>query len=192
MSHPRGQSRPVSTPTTEPPVLYTGDTWAWVRVLADYPASDGWVLKYTLINAAGRINITSAADGDTHEVSVGATTTAGYTAGLYTWQSFVEKASERYTVGQGAVNVRAGFSSGSGGADARTQAEIALQDAINALATYTASRGMVSQYSIGGRSQTFRSIDDIKALINFWRGEVAKENPLLPGSGKKILTRFGT
>lgn len=191
MSLRRGQSDAVTTPTTEPTVLYTGDTWVWTRTLADYPASAAWVLKYTLINAAGRIAITSAPSGDDHAVSVAAATTSTYAAGTYTWQAYVEKSSDRFTVGQGSVSVRAGFSSGSGGADARTQAEIALQDAITALATYTASRGMIADYTIGGRSQRFRSIAEIQALINFWRGEVAKEQ-LLPGSGKKILTRFGS
>lgn len=185
----------MHTPTTEPAVIFTGDTWAWTRELADYPASAGWVLKYVLINSTGRINITAGADGDIHEVSVAAATTAGYTVGAYTWHAFVELAAERYTVGQGSVTVRAGYATGSGGADARTQAETALQDAITALATYTASRGMVNEYSIGGRTMKFRSIDEIRSLINFWRGEVAREadpNNLLPGSGKKILTRFGT
>lgn len=188
---PCGNLQPVTTPTIEPSVLYTGDTWAWTRTLGDYPAGEAWVLKYTLINAGGRINITSTADSDAHAVSVAAATTATYAAGSYTWQAFVEKAAERFTVGQGVLSVRAGFASGSGGADARTQAEIALQDAITALATYTASRGMISEYTIGGRSQRFRSIAEIQALINFWRAEVGKEQ-LLPGSGKKILTRFGT
>lgn len=191
MSRAGRHSCNVSTPTIEPAVLYTGDTWAWTRTLADYPAGSGWVLKYTLINAVGRINITSAADGDAHAVSVAAATTAAYAAGTYTWQAYVEKSGDRFTVGQGTVAVRPGFASGSGGADARTQAEIALQDAITALATYTASRGMIADYTIGGRSQRFRSIAEIQALINFWRAEVAKEQ-MLPGSGKKILTRFGS
>jgi hypothetical protein len=194
MSPCAGHHAGVTTPTTEPAVLFTGDTWAWTRALADYPATASWVLKYVLINSAARINITSAASGDLHAVSVAAATTAGYTAGAYTWQAYVELGLERHTVGQGSVQVRAGYSSGSGGADARTQAEIALQEAIDALATYTASRGMVNDYTIGGRSMRFRSIDEIRALIAFWRGEVAREadpNNLLPGSGKKILTRFG-
>lgn len=193
MSHRAGHHAGVTTPTTEPTVLYTGDTWAWTRALADYPAST-WTLKYTLINTGGRINITAGADGDVHSVSVAAATTATYTAGTYTWQAFVESGSERHTMDQGSVVVRAGYSSGSGGADARTQAETALQDAITALATYTASRGMVNEYTIGGRAMKFRSIDEIRNLINFWRGEVARQDGsnLLPGSGKKILTRFGS
>ena len=181
-------------PITEPAAVYTGDTWAWRKTLADYPASAGWVLKYTLINSAARINITGTADGDQHDIEVAATTTDGYTAGSYTYQAYVELGAERYTVGRGTITVLAGFSSGSGGADARTQAQIALDAALTAYASYTASRGTVDTYTIAGRSMKFRTVAEIAAQINFWRNEVYKERggQLLPGSGKKILTRFGS
>lgn len=187
----------MTTPTTEPSVLYTGDTWAWEKSLADYLASASWVLKYTLINAAARINITATASGDAHLVGVSAATTAGYTAGTYSWQSFVEKASERFTVGSGTIVLRAGLSSGSGGSEQRSQARIAMDDATAALAAYTASRGMVSEYEIAGRRMRFRSIDEIRRLINFWRtqvqAEIDAENLRLGlGTSRTILTRFGS
>jgi membrane-bound inhibitor of C-type lysozyme len=192
MSLPARHSASVPIPTTEPAVLYTGDTWAWTRTLADYPASTH-TLKYTLINTGGRINITATADGDVHEVSVAAATTAAYTAGTYTWQAYVEAGSERFTVDRGEVIVRSGYSSGSGGADARTPAQVALDAAMTAFATYTASRGMINEYAIGGRTMRFRSIEEITRQVNFWRNEVNKEQgtgtSTAPG---KILTRFGS
>lgn len=192
MSRRARHSAIVPTPTTEPAVLYTGDTWAWTRTLADYPASTH-TLKYTLINSGGRINITATADGDVHEVSVAASTTAAYAAGTYTWQAFVEAGSERFTVGRGSFDVRAGYATGSGGADARTPAQIALDAAVTAFATYTASRGMINEYAIGGRTMRFRSIEEITREINFWRNEVNKEQGLGTGAAPgKILTRFGS
>lgn len=184
----------VPTPTSEPQVLYAGDTWSWQRALSDYPASD-WTLKYTLINSAGRINITAGADGDVHEVEVPAATTAGYAAGVYTFQAFVEQGSERYTVGRGSITVLAGYASGSGGADARSQAQIALDAAVAAYAAFTASSGLQDTYTIAGRSMKFRSVDEIVRQINFWRNEVAKEQAALgitPARTGKILTRFGS
>lgn len=184
----------MSTPTTEPTVLYTGDTWAWRRTLGDYPASD-WTLKYTLINSGGRINITAGADGDVHEVSVAAADTASYAVGDYTVAGFVEQGSERFTIYRGLVRLLAGFSTGSGGADGRSQAQIALDAAVAAYASYTASRGLIDTYSIGGRNMKFRSVAEIAQQINFWRNEVNKElaaQGLLPSSGRKILTRFGS
>ena len=65
-------------PTSEPESLVAGDTVTWQKTLSDYPASDGWVLSYRLINAAGNIDITSSASGDDHLVSVAATATAGW------------------------------------------------------------------------------------------------------------------
>lgn len=187
----------MTTPTTEPGTLYTGDTWAWTRTLANYPASAGWVLKYTLINAAGRINITGTASGDDHAISVAATTTAAYAAGTYTWQAFVEKASERFTVGNGTVIVRLGLSSGSDGSDQRTTAQKAMEDALAALAAYTASRGMVAEYEIAGRKMKFRSLDEVRKLVNFWRREVQNEIDAENirrglGTSRKIFTRFGS
>jgi hypothetical protein len=187
----------VTTPTTEPGTLYTGDTWAWTRTLADYPASAGWTLKYTLINATHRINITGTADGDAHVISVAAATTAAYSAGSYTWQAFVEKSAERFTVGNGSVTVKLGLSSGSGGSDQRTQAQEAMEDALAALASYTATSGMVSEYEIAGRRMKFRSLDEIRRLVNFWRREVqgeidAERIRLGLGTSRKIYTRFGS
>lgn len=196
MSLAAAQSGNVPTPTTEPTALYTGDTWSWQRSLPDYPASGGWVLKYTLINAAGRINITSTADGDAHLVDVAAATTATYAAGTYTFQAYVEQGTDRYTVGRGSILVLAGFSSGSGGADARSQAQIALDASVAAYAAYTASQGVQNEYTIHGRSMKFRSVEEIVQQINFWRNEVNKELAAqgLPASraGGKILTRFGS
>ena len=88
----------MSLPTTEPTLLTAGDTWAWEITLADYPASAGWALSYALVSPTARIAITSAAAGDAHRVTVAATTTAGYAAGTYTWQSYVTRTTERHTV----------------------------------------------------------------------------------------------
>ena len=43
-------------PSTEPAVFTAGDTLKFTRSLADYPASEGWVLSYTLVNADAKIS----------------------------------------------------------------------------------------------------------------------------------------
>ena len=60
--------------TTEPTSITAGDSVAWTRSLSDYPASAGWSLAYTLINAAAKITINASAAGDDHAVSVSAAT----------------------------------------------------------------------------------------------------------------------
>ena len=192
----------MTTPTTEPALLYTGDTWAWERALSDYPASAGWVLNYVLVNATHRIpatsgTIQSTASGDAHAISVAAATTAAYTAGDYTWQAFVTKAAERYTVGQGKLKVRAGLTTASTASDQRTQAQIALDAATTALATYTASQGHVQEYEIAGRRMRFRSVKELRELVNYWANEVQKEADAENirrglGASRKIFTRFGS
>jgi hypothetical protein len=194
----------VTTPIIEPSLLYTGDTWAWERSLPDYPASGGWVLNYVLVNSTGRIpptsgTIASTASGDTHAISVAAAVTATYAAGAYTWQAFVTKAatSERFTVGQGKVTVKAGLTTVSAASDQRTQAQIALDAATTALATYTASNGHVAEYEIAGRRMKFRSVAELRSLVNYWAMEVQKEVDAENirrglGTSRKIFTRFGS
>ena len=194
----------MTTPTIEPALLYTGDTWAWQRTLADYPASGGWVLNYVLVNSTHRIpatsgTIASTADGDSHAISVAAATTTGYTAGDYTWQAFVTKAatSERYTIGQGVVTVKAGLTTASAASDQRSQARIALDAATAALASYTASNGHVQEYEIAGRRMRFRSVKELRELVNYWAAEVQREVDAENirrglGTSRKVFTRFGS
>jgi hypothetical protein len=100
-------------PTNEPAELRAGDTWAWTKTLADYPASTPWTLKYRFKNAAGGFEITATASGDGYAVSVAAATTAGYAAGAYSWMAWVEGgASEKYTVDVGTVTINPDYRSG--------------------------------------------------------------------------------
>jgi len=95
----------ASTPTTEPAVLTAGDSYTWQRSLDDYPAGT-WTLKYRLINAAGKIDITATASGADHLVTLTPTTTAAYTAGDYTWTKWVEKTGYRITLATGTITVK--------------------------------------------------------------------------------------
>jgi hypothetical protein len=90
----------ASIPTDEPSALRAGDTWKWTRTLADYPAGT-WTLKYRFKNAAGGFEITAAASGTDHAVTVAAVTTAPYAAGDYQWVAWVEAGAEKFTVDQG-------------------------------------------------------------------------------------------
>ena len=51
------------TPTTEPLRHPAGDTLAFTKTLADYPADDAWVLSYTLINGTHKITFAATASG---------------------------------------------------------------------------------------------------------------------------------
>ena len=181
--------------TTEPSTIRAGDTLAWRRedLTADYPASAGWVLAYKLVNAAGAIAITASASGDAFAVSVAAATTAGYTAGTYTWVATVTKAAERYTVDTGTVEVLANLAAAST-ADTRSAARKALDDADAALAAY-GSKAYLAEIEVSGRRQKFQTPGEFMAWRSRLQAEVAREvnaERLANGlaSKNKLLVRF--
>lgn len=155
--------------------LVLGDTLNYTTAVADYPASAGWALTYRLVPRSGAgtaIEFTSTADGDLHRLQVSATTTAAWTAGTYSWHSWVSLGVEKYTVATGAISLLADPRSSSGPLDLRTEAEIALADAKAALAAWTPT---TRSYTIAGRSMTFSTTAEIVPLIQYWEREVAKE-----------------
>lgn len=184
-----------STPTKEPAFIRAGDTVTWRRTLADYPASSGWALKYRIINAAGKIDLTATASGDDHLVSAAAVATATWAAGEYTWQAYAEKSGERHTVGTGRLTVQPNLAAQAAGFDARSTARKALDDTRAALATWIASRGHVQEYEIAGRRMKFASLADIEGRIRLMAREVAREESAEKlaaglGAGRKVYVRF--
>lgn len=180
-------------PTTEPAAVVAGDTLTWKRTLADYPAGM-WTLKYRLINAAGKFDITAAADGTDHLVTVSSTATANYTAGDYTWTAWVEKTGERVTVGGGTITIKPNIAALTT-LDGRTEAAKILDQLMAAYTAYTVSNGLVAEYEINGRRMKYRSAAEILEQINLWESRVAAEKRAeriaagLP-SGNKLLVRF--
>lgn len=179
-------------PTLEPTTANAGDTWRWNRTLADYPASAGWALSYTLINAAAKVTINATASGDDHAVTVSAATTAGYAAGSYDWRARVSRAGEVYTVGEGRITVRNAFSGTT--FDARTHARKTLE-AIEAVIEGRAS-SEVSYYMIGNRQLRYMTPDELLTLRDKYRAEVTREDAAtavaagLPDR-RRVFVRFG-
>jgi hypothetical protein len=167
-------SAPV--PSIEPTNLTAGDTVTWSRSLADYPATQSWVLSYRLINAANKIDITAAASGADHLVTVTAATSAAWQAGTYTWQAYVTKAAERYTVGAGSVVIKPNLAAQAAGFDSRSES-LQRFDAIKAAYDlYIANgQGLMQRYTIGGREVWFKDFDDAKAQLDYWGNKVQAE-----------------
>lgn len=161
-----------TTSTTEPTSIVAGDTAKWLKTLADYPASAGWVLDYTLINATGKITITTTAQGDDHLVNTAATTTATWTAGTYDWRAKVTKAGEVYTVGSGRITIAPSFEAAAT-LDSRSSSRVML-DAVEAVMLKTASSN-VQEYEIAGRRLKHYSMGELLQLRDRLRGEVARE-----------------
>lgn len=159
-----------TVPTALPASLRAGDTATWSRLLADYPASAGWVITTTLVRLGAKITITSAADGDAHKSTVSATTTATWSAGQYAYHERVSNGTESYTVGTGNIDILPDFASTTaGGLDARSHAQKTLE----ALEAWIENRNIgVAEYEIAGRRLKTIPIPDLLKLRDRYRQEV--------------------
>jgi len=177
----------------EPEKLTAGVTWKWKKTLSDYPASS-WTLTYYLRKSgATATSFSASADGDTHLVSVSASTSSGYAAGVYDFIGVVVKATEKYVVFDGVLDVLTNPASGSA-YDPRTHARRVL-DLIEAAMEGRIPNGMES-YVIGGRSINKIPLHELRELYEKYKQDVEQEvqvERLANGrrSGKNIGVRFG-
>lgn len=183
------------TATTEPIRVTAGDSISWLKSLSDYPASAGWALAYTLINASAKISIITTASGDDHLVAVTAATSSSWAAGSYTWQATVTKTTQRYTVGTGAIVIEPNLAA-SATYDARSNARKAL-DAVNALLATYGAKAYLHSYEIAGRRQQFQTPGDFMAFRSRLMAEVAtEENAARINAGlsprNQVAVRFTT
>lgn len=172
-----------------------GDTLSFTTALADYPAGAGWVLIYRLVprDAGDIIALTCTASGDDHLAAAAAATTAAWTAGAYSWSSFVTLGASSHTVASGSTTLLPDPRTLSGGFDARSQAAIALAAAKAALAGWTPT---TKRYSINGREMEFNAPADIVRVVRYWQAEVQREErtaQLLAGKAdrRKTYVRIG-
>ena len=160
-------------PSSEPLSVTAGDTLVWTKTLADFPASAGWVLRYRLINATAKIDITATANGDDHAISVAAAVSATWAAGDYTWTSYVTKGTDRYTLTFGSILVKPDLAAQAAGFDTRSHAAKTL-DAIEAVIEGRASQAHL-EYEIAGRRMKFIAVPELLVLRDRYRAEVRAE-----------------
>lgn len=182
---------PATIPTIEPAVINAGDTAKWTKTLADYPATDGWALTYTLVNAAQRYTVTAAASGSDYLITIAAATTATYATGNYDFRGQVSKAGEVFTVATGRLTVKPTFATA---IEERTQARRTL-DAIEATLEGR-STSATAEYEIAGRKMKYIDVPDLLALRDRFRADVAREDAANSvGAGladkRRVYVRFG-
>lgn len=165
-------------PSTPPAEMRAGDTIRWRRSLSDYPADDGWELKYTLLGQGGAHNGTASTDGDAHQFTVAASASADWAAGNYLLTEYVTKGDERYTIASRSVRVLPDLASATGPVDTRSHARKVL-DAIEAwLESKAPVAGMLE---IAGRRIQHYPIEQLLALRDRYRNEVAAEEAAARG-----------
>jgi enamine deaminase RidA (YjgF/YER057c/UK114 family) len=175
--------------------LIAGDTLNFATAVAQYPPTDGWVLKFRLVprtTGGVAITLTSAADGTDHRVQAAASTTSGWAAGPYSWSSWVEKAGESYTVESGQITILPDPRQVAAGLDSRSQAEQAL-DAINAKLAGKASDA-IERYTINGREIRYYPLADLIKLRSHFVQQVAIDRKAAgleksTGAVRRILVR---
>ena len=181
----------MDIPTNEPQSLRAGDTWKWTRTLADYSAPT-WVLKYRFKNATSYFEITAAASGSDHAVTITAATTATYAAGTYTWMAWVEGgSSEKYTVDTGTLTVDPDYRSSTAAYDGRSHARKMLDAIESWIENHDPA---VAEYEIAGRRMKYIPIPELIAMRSRYKTEVQSEDNAAAiakgeGLGRKIQFR---
>lgn len=157
--------------TTEPIQFTAGDTVRWCKFLEDYLAGDGWVVTYAL-RGASVIDLTAAASGDDHLITITAAESAEFAAGNYWWQSYATKAGERFQVDTGNLTIKENLAAATT-FDGRSHVKKVL-DALEATIAGKASRDQLS-YSIAGRSLSRMSAEDVITWRDKYRAEYQQE-----------------
>nr|ADI23560.1 hypothetical protein [uncultured nuHF2 cluster bacterium HF0770_42C12] len=187
----------VNIAETEPAKIIAGDLIQWKRtdLGTDY-ANGSYTLKYSArLEGTGstEIQITASASGDDYLISVGQSTSASYTVGIYRGQMYITRNSdsERLTLDTGTFEVVANRDAAT--TDPRSHARIMVEK-IESLLEGRADADVAS-YSIAGRSLTKLSIDELMTWRDRYKSEylreLRRERALNgEGSGAQIKVRF--
>jgi len=154
----------------EPLEITVGDTVEWTRALPDYPADDGWVLKYALRGPAV-VNLQSEADGSAHKITI--TTDTLTVHGTYYTQGYVEKDTERHTVYTGRIKANPSLTEAIAGYDGRSHAQRVI-DAIEAIIEGRATKDQL-ELQIDGRRLVRTPLEELIRIRQKYRHELAAQ-----------------
>lgn len=179
-----------------PSFFYAGDTIKWSEDPIDGKPSSTWTMVYAIKHASGNdaTTVTGVAnDSGGWDFTISATASASLHVTKHWWQVYISHSSERYTQGQGTLQVLANIPGDGANYDGRSQIEIDL-DAVEAEIRARATGGATIEYSIGNRSLKKESISRLLELRSALRTDLAREKQakrLSEGVGRSIGIRFG-
>lgn len=183
-------------PTIEPECLTAGDSSTWTITDSDYSSSDGWALSYSFRKAGAPVlTISTTASGSTYTATLTTGNTLLMEDGVWYWQRYVTKASERITRGSGRIEILSNFASADAGFDPRSMVKRTL-DAIESTLADTASREE-RQLVVDGMSLEIRDVGQLITLRDKYKALYQQEvnaERLAQGRGnrRKIGIRFST
>ena len=188
-------------PTQEPSELVVGDYWVWKKdnLASTYPVGS-YSLSYEFHCDSGgggshqfTINATEA--DSTYYIEVPTTTTDDYNPHDYIWGAYITRTSDsaRIQVGEGNMTILPNLADTN--ADLRSHAKKVL-DAIEAVIEGRATIDQ-SSFSLGGRSLSRLSIDELMTFRDRYHAEYLKEVKVARiknkrGSGNTIKVNFGS
>lgn len=159
-------------PQNEPTEIRAGDTVQWQRPCNDYQPSLGYTLSYVLVNRFGNFAVSGSMivpGSQNYQVTVPAAVTASWTPGWYRWQAYINDSAtppNRFTIGEGKVEVLPNLQTATGGFDDREPDEITL-DNINALIQGKATQD-VREYKVFERElqrYAWKELLEVKAVF---------------------------
>jgi len=187
-------------PVQEPDRLVTGDRFAWQRpdLVTDYPLAD-YTMTYHFSQDSGgggthHFTLSSTEANDNYYFEKPSSETTNLVAGDWKWQLYAIRTSdsERVTLDYGITKFSLGELDTNN--DLRSHAKKVL-DAIEAVIEGRATIDQ-SSFSLGGRSLSRLSIDELMTFRDRYHAEYLKEVKLArirnkQGSGNTIKVNFG-
>ncbi len=162
------------SPVPEPTEIRAGDTVSWSRSFDQFPPSDGYSLSYVFVSKANLYPVAGSmvtVGQDNFSVKVPAAATATWVPGWYRWQAYISDADEnRYTVGEGKVEVLPNLQAATSGLDDREPDEIILDNLI-AMLTGKATAD-VREYEIAGRRLSRYSWSELMVMRSTYEKRV--------------------
>lgn len=180
-----------------PKVLFAGDKLEFTESDSDYKASDGWAMKYKLINATTAItDITSSADGDDHKFTITSAISAAWTIGKYRFVRYAEKGVVIEHLARGIVGVEADIVS-LATYDFRTHAFKTLEALEAAIERRATKEQMSIAIGVRGSSRQLQYLpmDELIRARNYYQNLVNREDQedLIDqgkSPGNKVLLKF--
>ena len=180
-----------------PSKIFAGDKLEFTESDGDYKASNGWAMKYVLINASNKItDLVSVASGDDHLFSITSLISAAWVKGTYQWERYAEKSGTIEKLNRGTVVIEPDIIA-LATYDFRTHARKTLE-ALEAAIEGRADKAQLSiQMSVRGSSRglQYLSHDELIRARNYYKILVQQEEQqelIEQGKapGNKILIQF--
>ena len=163
----------------EPSQIAQGQTISFTKKLANFPASAGWSLTYSLRGNGQQISFSSTASVDDHVILVGAATTETWLAGEYQLSgSAISTDGKDFQFYLNNFLITPDLATADGGIDLRTHAQKMLVD-IEAQLEQCA-KNILRSTTVEGttilREERKSLLEVRQAYVQERRGEIAREN----------------